>query len=267
MIWWEPLPLGISFNDLMNITFRTSSKWRIICVISIVITTFSCKTNKKLIEQNQGSFQKEKTVGFISEAKRYIHTYKDWAIREMKTYGIPASIKLAQGILESNIGKSRLATKANNHFGIKCHSKWKGQRIYHNDDRKAECFRSYSSPLESYTDHSKFLKTRKRYSFLFHLKSNDYKAWAYGLKRAGYATDKKYPMKLIAIIKKYQLYKYDGVTNHKFNNHKVRKWILVRRGDTLYSLSKKHNLSVSKLKKINRLNSNQIRLDQILYIE
>ena len=235
-------------------------------MLLIATLAFSCKTKKKAIEQ-KGSIPIEKSIKFSSETGRYINTYKDLAMREMKTHGIPASIKLAQGLLESNIGKNRLATKANNHFGIKCHSKWKGKKIYHDDDRRGECFRSYSSPLESFTDHSKFLKTRRRYSFLFSLKPTDYKAWAYGLKRAGYATDKKYPFKLITLIEKHQLYKYDRSANLKFDHRRSKKWVQVKKGDTLYSLSKKYGLSVSKLKRINELRSNEIQVDQILYVE
>lgn len=140
----------------------------------------------------------------------YIKKYKNVAVREMKAYGIPASITLAQGILESGNGKSYLATEANNHFGIKCHQDWKGGRVYHDDDKKNECFRSYKNAEESFKDHSLFLSNRGRYSFLFDLKPTDYKAWAKGLKKAGYATNPKYPQLLIDLIERYELYQYDS---------------------------------------------------------
>jgi len=142
------------------------------------------------------------------DVRAYIEKWAPVAMEEMKRTGIPASIKLAQGILESGAGKSMLAVKANNHFGIKCHG-WQGAKIYKDDDAKNECFRKYKSAIQSYKDHSEFLTTRKRYAFLFELDPLDYKAWAHGLKKAGYATNPKYAYKLIAIIEKYGLAKYD----------------------------------------------------------
>ena len=144
-----------------------------------------------------------------NDTEDYIKKYKDVAIREMKAHGIPASITLAQGILESGNGKSYLATKGNNHFGIKCHEDWKGKRIYHDDDKRNECFRSYKNADESFRDHSLFLKNRSRYAFLFEESPTDYKAWAKGLKKAGYATNRKYPQLLIDLIERYELHKYD----------------------------------------------------------
>ena len=123
--------------------------------------------------------------------------------------GVPASITLAQGLLESGNGRSELALKSNNHFGIKCHNGWKGGKVYHDDDAKGECFRKYDDPADSYRDHSDFLRYRDRYKFLFDYKVTDYKAWAYGLKKAGYATDPAYPTKLIRLIEEYKLYEYD----------------------------------------------------------
>ena len=142
--------------------------------------------------------------------KEYIDTYKDLAIKEMKRTGIPASIILAQGILESANGNSRLAQKANNHFGIKCHSTWKGKTIRKDDDKKNECFRKYKTAYDSYMDHSDFLTRGKRYAFLFEYKTTDYKKWAKGLKKAGYATSKTYATRLIQIIEDYKLYQYDS---------------------------------------------------------
>lgn len=139
----------------------------------------------------------------------YISQYEEIAVSEMYRSGIPASITLAQGLLESGAGKSQLAVKSNNHFGIKCHNGWQGGRVYHDDDAKGECFRKYADPEESYRDHSDFLRYRDRYRFLFDYELTDYKSWAYGLKQAGYATDPRYPAKLIDLIEKYELYKYD----------------------------------------------------------
>jgi len=142
---------------------------------------------------------------------QYIAKYKGIAIQEMRAYRIPASITLAQGLLESANGKSELAVKANNHFGIKCKSDWTGQKYYYDDDEKNECFRKYSSDSASYLDHSVFLTTRQNYAFLFQYSPMDYKAWAYGLKKAGYATNPKYAELLIKIIQENRLSYYDSV--------------------------------------------------------
>lgn len=140
----------------------------------------------------------------------YIKKYSALAVEEMYRTGVPASITLAQGLLESGNGLSRLATEGNNHFGIKCHNTWKGAKVYHDDDEKGECFRKYDSPEESFRDHSDFLRYRDRYKFLFDLELTDYKGWAYGLRKAGYATDPKYPEKLIRLIEDHSLYIYDS---------------------------------------------------------
>ena len=140
----------------------------------------------------------------------YISMYKDLAVADMKKFGIPASIKLAQGILESGSGNSELARKANNHFGIKCHKGWRGKSFRMDDDEKNECFRKYRKPEDSYHDHSMFLTTRDRYAGLFKLQVTDYKSWAYGLKAAGYATNPRYPELLIKIIEKNQLHRFDN---------------------------------------------------------
>lgn len=139
----------------------------------------------------------------------YIEQYATLAVEEMYRSGIPASITLAQGLLESRYGLSELAVKGNNHFGIKCHNSWSGKKMYYDDDRRGECFRRYSSPEQSYRDHSDFLRYRDRYKFLFDYKITDYKAWAHGLKKAGYATDPSYAKKLIGIIEDYDLHEYD----------------------------------------------------------
>ncbi|MBA3705084.1 MAG: glucosaminidase domain-containing protein, partial [Bacteroidetes bacterium] len=143
--------------------------------------------------------------------EQYINNFKEEAIKEMLMFGIPASITLAQGMLESANGNSDLAVYANNHFGIKCHDEWDGPIFTKDDDAKDECFRKYPSVLDSYTDHSKFLKSRSRYDVLFRLKHSDYKGWAKGLKELGYATDPRYTQRIINLIETHKLYQYDKV--------------------------------------------------------
>lgn len=142
---------------------------------------------------------------------KYIERYSALAVEEMYRTGVPASITLAQGLLESGYGLSELAVKGNNHFGIKCHNTWTGKKVYHDDDAKGECFRKYDSPEESFRDHSDFLRYRDRYRFLFDLELSDYEGWAHGLRKAGYATDPQYPQKLIRLINEYALHQYDKV--------------------------------------------------------
>jgi LysM repeat protein len=141
-------------------------------------------------------------------AEEYIQLWKEVAVKKMKEHGIPASITLAQGLLESGNGNSVLARESNNHFGIKCTPDWTGGRTYHDDDKKDDCFRVYKDAAQSYEDHAKFLQ-RPRYAALFELKATDYQGWAHGLKKAGYATDPRYPQKLIELIERYQLHNLD----------------------------------------------------------
>ena len=148
-------------------------------------------------------------VNAQNKTEQYIQKYSNAAVAEMERYSIPASITLAQAILESGNGESRLAVDGKNHFGIKCHSNWNGKTIIEDDDEKGECFRKYSKVAESYRDHSLFLTERGRYSFLFEYRKTDYKKWAKGLKKAGYATNPKYPKLLIDLIERYSLYNYD----------------------------------------------------------
>lgn len=150
------------------------------------------------------------------QQEEYISRYSQIAVDEMFRSGVPASITLAQGMLESANGLSVLAVKGNNHFGIKCHD-WTGSRMFHDDDRKGECFRKYKSPEASFRDHSDFLRYRDRYKFLFDLETTDYKGWAYGLKKAGYATDPAYPKKLINLIETYGLTRFDETDARKIN--------------------------------------------------
>ena len=157
-----------------------------------------------------------------SPQEKYIERFASLAVEEMYRSGVPASITLAQGLLESRYGLSDLAAKGNNHFGIKCHNNWEGGRMYHDDDAKGECFRKYDSPEQSYRDHSDFLRYRDRYKFLFDYDVTDYKAWAHGLKKAGYATDPAYPSKLIRLIEEYKLHEYDLKPDKK-SDRKSRK--------------------------------------------
>ncbi|HEX8268286.1 MAG TPA: glucosaminidase domain-containing protein [Flavobacterium sp.] len=205
----------------------------------------------------------------------YIDTYKDIAKNNMKRYGIPSSIILAQGILESGAGTGSLSTMANNHFGIKCHTGWTGESVKHDDDTEQECFRKYDHPASSYDDHSAFLTGRSRYGAMFKLEKDDYTGWAKGLRAAGYATDPKYPEKLIGLIERYQLNRYDSeVLGTEFvpaitsvamtsSTDSYR----VSAGETLYSISKKFNLTVDELKKKNNMQDNAIAIGQYLKVK
>lgn len=206
----------------------------------------------------------------IANVQEYIATFSEIAQIEMMAYGIPASITLAQGLLESGYGKGELALKTNNHFGIKCHTGWEGDYDFHDDDEKGECFRKYNHPRYSYRDHSVFLTTRSRYAFLFNYHYNDYKAWAKGLRKAGYATDVKYPQKLIYLIEKHNLYEYDTPSDitSKVNRKPIRvvksnlKKHIVQKGDTLYSISRKYFVSVENLMRINKMRSSNLSIGQ-----
>lgn len=203
--------------------------------------------------------------------KEYVDMWRSTAVQQMIQHNIPASITLAQGILESGSGNSVLARQGNNHFGIKC-SDWSGKTMFMDDDQKGECFRVYESAEESYVDHSDFLKSRKRYISLFSLEATDYKSWAKGLKEAGYATNPQYPNLLIEIIKDLKLYELDrvGTQNNKVapdllasktltseakhtvmtHENKV-KYIIVKKGDTFYRISKEFGLGLWQLYKYN----------------
>lgn len=198
----------------------------------------------------------------------YVHKYKAIAQYEMQQTGIPSSITLAQGILESGAGESRLAKQAKNHFGIKCHG-WTGGKIYHNDDKQGECFRKYTQASESFKDHSKFLTSRSRYASLFKLDGKDYKGWARGLRKAGYATDSKYPSKLINLIERYELYKYDTATpvNTSGQSTNTGNAYKVVKGDTLYSIARKFNISVDQLMTMNNLSGTALTIGQQLIVK
>lgn len=198
-----------------------------------------------------------------SSYQQYFDRYKDLAIEQMKRYRIPASITLAQGVFESGAGKSRLALQSNNHFGIKCHNSWTGPRVYAADDTPNDCFRSYNTVQESYEDHSLFLAKGTRYQSLFRLKPTDYKGWAYGLKRAGYATNPKYASQLIEIIQLYKLHRYDTakgydrfLAQHSTASHTVHAfndnyYVTARAGDTFESIGKEMGVSARRLARYN----------------
>lgn len=216
----------------------------------------------------------------------YVDKFKKNAMKNMEKHGIPASISLAQAILESGAGTGTLCRSANNHFGIKCHKEWKGEYVRHDDDAAQECFRKYEKPEDSYKDHSFFLTSRPWYAPLFKLEKNDYKGWARGLKKSGYATDPKYPEKLIGIIERYQLQQYDAkVLGLDFvtaptpvayvAKESQEKTVVttaeitheVQEGETLYSISKKYNTTVEILKSKNNLIDNAISLGQTLIVK
>ncbi len=261
-------------------------------IIGSLIIISSCSLTKRTTRDTQQSLKPSAT------GQEYIEEYKDLAIREMKRTGIPASITLAQGILESDYGNSRLARKARNHFGIKCHNSWAGEKVYHDDDRRNECFRKYNNVYESFRDHSKFLTQSNRYEFLFDYKPTQYKAWARGLKKAGYATSPTYAQKLIELIERYKLYNYDSregrdiasanssssvkstknlgnVDNFEISHpgHAVRMrnridYIIVKQGDTYQSLTEELDLLSWELKKYNNLGDQpEIKPGQILYLQ
>ena len=211
---------------------------------------------------------------FANSTEEYIANYNGIAKVEMRKYKIPASITLAQGILESASGQGRLAVEGNNHFGIKCHE-WKGDKIYHDDDKSQECFRKYKHAEESFEDHSIFLANRSRYAGLFNYDEDDYESWAKGLRAAGYATDRKYPEKLIGLIERFQLYKYDEevlgnttkVRTKRTETVSTSRTHEVVKGDTMYSLSKRYNLSVQELQKLNGMRTTELKLGQQLIIK
>ena len=197
--------------------------------------------------------------------QEYFDLYKDVAIEQQHKYGIPASITLAQGVLESGAGSSELTRRSNNHFGIKCHG-WKGRTSYHDDDERGECFRAYDNAYDSFVDHSEFLRGSQRYSRLFKLKTTDYKGWAKGLKACGYATSPTYAQRLIEIIRVYKLDRYDKARHYdKYQLEQARHqgilrrvyhfndnyYVVARRGDTFRTVAEDMDMSYRKLAKYN----------------
>lgn len=231
----------------------------------------------------------------------YINNYKQLAIDEMQRTGVPASIKLAQGIHETEAGRSALVLKSNNHFGIKCKSGWSGEKVYHDDDASGECFRSYSSPADSYRDHSDFLKSSQRYAFLFQLDPTDYKGWAYGLKKAGYATNIKYSQILVSLIETYNLQEYTLIaigkispttemqagTNSPIKNEAVlvtpvvnypegifhindTRVVFIKGGTSLLAVANQYNITLSRLLDFNDMTAGEgdiLNEDQLIYLQ
>lgn len=264
------------------------SKQLFILILTLVLVS-SCGSKKRVVsgdndrkteqrsDRNENPPAEAQKVrlpakSYTDVVEEYIDGYAEIAKEEMKLYNIPASITLAQGILESGAGQGELTRRANNHFGIKCHE-WQGDKVYHDDDRNQECFRKYKDSKYSYRDHSLFLSERRRYGDLFELDPDDYEGWAKGLRAAGYATDRKYPAKLIDLIERYQLDRFDAEVLGKKgrNRREVRQnnsiGYIVQKGDTLYSISKRFNITVEILKENNNLNSNNIAVGQELNVQ
>ncbi|MDT0553284.1 glucosaminidase domain-containing protein [Urechidicola vernalis] len=273
-------------------------KFKITLIVFAAFLVASCSSRKRVVNENSKNKVEKKEVESKFTPKKeqpktkkkvtykdakgaYIAKYSEIAMEEMRRYKIPASITLAQGVLESRSGQSQLTTRSNNHFGIKCHKGWTGGKTYHDDDEKGECFRVYKHPEKSFRDHSLFLAERKRYAGLFELKITDYKGWAKGLKKAGYATDKSYPQKLISIIETHELYDYDDLVLGKKKRKRVKKeeyvvtpskvsskgTIEVQYGESLYSISKRFGLTIDELKKMNNLKSNNLSVGQMLLVK
>lgn len=237
-------------------------------------------TTRPVVRETETMVSTSKTTVYTDVIFAYVNEFKNIAKSNMKDYGIPASIILAQGILESGAGRGDLAKRSNNHFGIKCHTGWEGEKVYHDDDAEQECFRKYKDPAESYKDHALFLTGRSRYSSLFKLDKDDYEAWAKGLRKAGYATDPQYPEKLITYIERYNLHQYDmevlGTNYTPFDNARkpisvpsgsIGNLYEVQKGETLYAISKKFNISVDDLKKKNNLFDNTLSIGQRLIVK
>lgn len=274
---------------------------KIIYLFIAVVCLNSCSARKKTTtvsnrdaKRNNSNIQKANKDAIANyrsyNSLEYIDRFKAIAIQEMNQYGIPASITLAQGLFESGAGNSDLAKYANNHFGIKCTSDWTGKSYYKDDDNVNDCFRVYDNPEDSFRDHSAFLK-RKNYAKLFELDKNDYEGWAYGLKKAGYATNPKYPQLLINIIVKYNLDQYDRPEGEIAKikredrvlsqiNDSIGKPVqdtlsktppddkiyTVKQGDTLYNISKRFGITVDDLKALNSMSDNGIKIGQKLVV-
>lgn len=256
------------------------SKYFLILILTVMFTA-SCGSKKRTVTQRDSPSErvsKPSTNGpstiYADVVQGYINEYADIAMDEMRLYKIPASITLAQGILESGAGRGDLSKRANNHFGIKCHE-WRGEMVYHDDDSSQECFRKYKDAKYSYRDHSLFLAERKRYAGLFELRVDDYKGWAKGLRAAGYATDRKYPDKLIDLIERYELYTYDDEVIGKGRRQKSEIVVAreegkihnVEKGDTLYNIAKRYNTTVEALQRYNNLRDTSISIGQIIKVE
>ncbi|MGJ1418697.1 glucosaminidase domain-containing protein [Sphingobacterium spiritivorum] len=271
--------------------------------IMIMLVASSCSSKRHTVLQgkngtsgskgNQGSQTSSGKGATSMSGLSYIERYKDVAISEMNKYGIPASIKLAQALLESGSGNSYLAREANNHFGIKCGGVWNGRSVNRPDDNENDCFRVYDNPDQSFKDHSQFL-LRKRYEKLFLLDKDDYKGWARGLKSAGYATNPRYAELLIDMIERYELYRYDrsetyvekekreevvdkvieqrivqepaAVVPEQIKSPVAMRIHEVKAKETLYALSKMYNVSIEQIKQLNGLTADDVSIGQLLVI-
>ena len=238
---------------------------RIFCLLFFIATLAEAATQRK-----------------IPSYEKNIKTYSALAIEQQKK--IPASITLAQGLLESGAGQSDLARRSNNHFGIKCHSDWRGGRVYHDDDLRGECFRKYKRVEDSYEDHSKFLK-RSRYDQLFRLKITDYKGWARGLQKCGYATDRAYANKLIKVVEDYELYRFDSGKEHKPTREERKQqkypavkytiyrtygllYVYAKDNDSFDQIARNLDFSVRDLKKFNEVPEDfPLQKGDIVYLE
>lgn len=278
---------------------------KVILFCFVLFSVTSCLPKQKVLTSNHPTSNHPKDVPSSDPVKRvypqpitprsataeaYINQYKDIAIREMNQYGIPASIKLAQALLESGNGNSSLATQANNHFGIKCASAWTGRRVLKDDDEIDDCFRAYNQPEESYRDHSEFL-LRKRYAALFELDKNDYVGWARGLKTAGYATNPRYAELLISIIERYQLFQYDSpestrekiqreekvfteIVQHipnEANDEAAKPPVTmviheVKKGETLFAIANQYGITIEEFKLLNNIKGENIIPGQLLLV-
>lgn len=253
-----------------------------ILIILPALLLTGCFTSKKSVAPAKKFSQAR------DDYERYVLTYYPIAVEQMERHNIPASITLAQGLLESGAGKSKLSRSSNNHFGIKADKSWKGKRTSSMDNGRLCYFRKYNSVRDSYEDHSKFLVNRQRYAFLFKLDKDDYKGWAKGLRKAGYAEDKAYPTKLISLIERYELYRYDdysmkdlkkidgGVALETYNSGTGKTiyrsngllYVIGDTGDTFESLSNETGVSKRKLIKYNDLYKEyNIKAGDIIYLE
>lgn len=271
---------------------------------SLILALFfvSCGTKRNTTLKNpngrpnssvyNSSSSSSSNKGTSTSGLNYIDRYKGIAIEEMNKYGIPASIKLAQALLESGNGNSYLATRANNHFGIKCGGSWSGKSVNRPDDSNNDCFRVYNDPEQSFRDHSQFL-LRKRYENLFTLRKDDYKGWAKGLKAAGYATNPRYPELLIDLIERYNLQQYDRaeapveviarvekveevieekeVEEPQVPVEEIKKPVAmliyeVKATDTMYSIARKYNVTVETIKQLNGLSTDAVTVGQLLVV-
>lgn len=242
----------------------------LIRILTLMVLAITCLCPAAIGQRKLASYQK------------YINKYSDLAIQHQKRYRIPASITLAQGLLESGAGQSDLARRSNNHFGIKCHSDWRGGRVYHDDDMRGECFRKYRRVEDSYDDHSRFLAERSRYARLFKINIKDYKGWAKGLQKCGYATDRAYANKLIKVIEDYELYRFDSAKGQRgkkekkivkrlsyqvYRTHELL-YVYAKSNDSFEQIAKSLGFKAKQLRKFNEMPEDfPLQEGDIIYLE